>query len=233
MAEDLWIDKVSLKKRWGIDEAKLIELVSQKVITPYYKRDDGKYFRMPYGEEQSFNVKIWHEWLQREATGVQRKWIDYTKEQIAEGLKVYVWFRQIDIEDVEYEGIMKISEKPQEEMRITSLSKAGQIGGAAPKTNLAIIEALLFYLEENPQKLKESNERIGRAFTKKYSGESKSCNVKVDGNPWEVYFERDYIQARPGERYDGKQAKQEGKAIKLSTFRKYVSDVKKRFINKI
>jgi hypothetical protein len=106
MAEDIWIDKVSLKSHWRINETRLIELVLQKVITPYCKQEDGKYHRMPYGEEEVLNVPKWSEWLERETTGLKRTWIDYSEAQVARGLKVYVWFRKIDIDDVEYEGIM-------------------------------------------------------------------------------------------------------------------------------
>ena len=51
MTEERWIDKVSLKKRWGIDEAGLVKMVLEQIITPYGKNQDGKYYLMPFKRE--------------------------------------------------------------------------------------------------------------------------------------------------------------------------------------
>jgi hypothetical protein len=231
MTEERWIDKVSLKKRWGIDEAGLVKMVLERIITPYGKNQDGKYYLMPFKREV-----ITRETKRRPSrwggegepfTSTRREWLDMTKEEIAKLLKAYVWFRQIEIDDAEYESKIKVPEKPQEETKITSLSEAGQKGGYKPKKNRPIIEALRLLFKEDPTLLDLNNEKISNAFTKKYSGESKACKVEVDGDPWEIYHEREFIIVRPRERYDGKPSKRERNPIKLDTFRhNYIPDVK-------
>jgi signal peptidase I len=102
--EDRWIDIVTLKKRLERKEAELVELVLQKIITPYCKHIDGNYYPMP------FETKYYtEEWRDNYATGRPYRhnvanYRDPTKEEISERLKIYIWFRQIEIDDAIYEG---------------------------------------------------------------------------------------------------------------------------------
>ncbi len=127
MTEELWTDKVTLKKSLGIDETRLVEFVSQRILTPYMKHTDGKYYSLPFKKEEFFYREEPHpsRWMRDQLPIVKvrhSKWIDTTKEQIAEGLKTFIWFKQIDIDDAEYEGKIKLTEKPQEETKTMSLS---------------------------------------------------------------------------------------------------------------
>ena len=217
--EDRWINIVTLKILLGIKEAELVELVLQKIITPYYKHTDGKYYPMP------FKTKYYsQEWRDNYITGRPYRYNvenyrDPTKEEIAGQLKICIWFRQIEIDDAIYEGKLILPEKPQGEKKITSLSQAGRKGGGARKRNPAFIEALHKYFNDNKKrKLHWSDEEICRDFCRIYKGESKPCNVTVNGQPWEVFSYDNLIFARSGKKKD--------KSIKSSTLRKYISEVK-------
>jgi hypothetical protein len=226
MAEDLWIDKVTLKKRLVIDESGLVEIVSQRILTPHIKHTDGQYYPIPFSQNIPYYATEPHPslWMGDQLIKVKRYYqVETTKEQIAEYLKTYLWFRQIEIDNAEYEGKINPPEKPKEEIKkITSLSEAGQIGGAVPKKNPVIIAALQIYFKENPKKLNETNGEICRAFEKKYKGESRACCVKEDSVSWEVFSYDGYIFIRTG--------KKKEKSIKLSTFLRYISNVKKSIL---
>jgi hypothetical protein len=223
--EEQWIDKVTLKKHWGIDEARLVEIVAQRILSLYIKHTDGKYYPLPLKREVISNRTEYRTSRlmgEHPVTVRHTDWVDWTKEQIAELLNKSIWFRQIDVDDAEYEGKIKLPEKPQEEM---SLSEAGKIGGTVPKRNPAIIEALRIYLTENQDKLDKSNEEISRYFCKKYRDDN-ACHVTVDGHGWEVECYDKYIFVKDVT------GKKKDKSIKSTTLRNYISVVKKRIQNK-
>jgi hypothetical protein len=228
MTEELWIDKLTLKKRLEIVETGLVELVWQHILTPYMKHTDGKYYPLQFKREISFYREEPHPslWMEDRLVRVKHyRLVDKTKEEIAEELKTtFIWFRQIDIDDAEYEGRINFPKKPQEETKITSFKDFCAKGGSMPKKNPAISEALQIYLKENPKKLNLPAEAIGRAFIKKYNGDSNSCRVKVDGKSWDVFSHDDCIFSRTEK---GKE-----KSIKLGTLNRYISDIKKSNLQK-
>jgi flagellar biosynthesis/type III secretory pathway protein FliH len=112
MTEELWIDKVTIKKLLRIDETGLIELVSQRIFTPHIKHTDDKYYPMPFTTE--YYTK---EWKFNSITGKDYRSNvphrrDATKEEITERLKKCFWFRQIEFDDALYEGKIKLPETP-------------------------------------------------------------------------------------------------------------------------
>jgi hypothetical protein len=109
MTEEILIDKVTLKKRWGIDETKLSEIISQGILRPYKKRTDGTFARVGPVDYANLTMKVVDE---------QDVFKDAppTKEQAALGLRDFVWFSKIEIEDAEYEGKIKLPDKAKEEM---------------------------------------------------------------------------------------------------------------------
>jgi len=221
-----YVDIVTLKKRWEKTKAELVEIVLNKIIWPYEKRVDGTYHRV-----KPLTRYTTTEWRNNWVTGrpyphLVERYREPTKEDIAEGLERFVWFRKIDIDDAEYEGKIKLPERHQEKAKTTGLSQSEEKNGPRSRKNPAFILALQKYLEENPKARDKYNTEIARDFANKHKGDSRVCKIKVNGNPWEVYCVGNYLYARADERYDGKKAKQKERKINLDTFRRYIPEVR-------
>jgi hypothetical protein len=218
VAEEQWIHKVTVKKSLKITEQQLVELVSQRILTPHLKHTNGKYLPMPFILEK--NTQEWrvNRWFDKTIPVTHRQYVDITKEQIAEGLKRCLWFNQIEFDDAIYERKVNLPETIREETKITTLSQAGKKGGSAPKRITAIIEAIRIFLEEDHKRINKSDEAICNTFKNKYKGESKACHVEVKRKSWAVFFYDDCIFAHGGNNQE--------RSIKLRTLRTYIADVK-------
>jgi len=234
MGEEEWIDKVSLKKKWGIDEARLVDFVMEGTLIAY-RRIGDIYDRLLLTREVVFEKLECHpaRWMGDRLINVKyRQDVRWTKEDIASFLRTFVWFNKINVDDAEYEKKIDLPEKVPEEKSDTSVKEAGRKGGSKRQRNQAILTALQEYLEQYPLTSNSTTEDICDTFMKKYNGESKVCKVTVNGDPWEVFCLRGYVFTRSADRYDGKRSKNIERSIRTATFLRYISDMKKSHFSK-
>jgi hypothetical protein len=108
------------------------------------------------------------------------------------------------------------------------LKEVGKRGGEKEKENKPVIEAVKKYFGKNVCLLKKK--KTAREIAKKFCSsciEKKPMRVDVDGFNYEVYYEKNYINVRPGENHEGKVNKKRIKLIALATFEKnYISKIK-------
>ncbi len=234
MADGEWIDKVSLKKKWGIDEARLVEFVMEGTLIAY-RRIGDIYDRLSLTREVVFEKLECHptRWMgDRPITVKYRQDVRWTKEDIASFLRTFVWFNKINVDDAEYEKKIDLPEKLPEEKSDMSVKEAGRKGGSKREKNQAILSALQEYLEQYPLTPNSTTEEICDTFMKRYNGESKACKVTVNGDPWEVFCGKNHVFTRSNVRYDGKRPQNKERSIRTATFLRYISDMKKLYFSK-
>ncbi len=235
MGAEEWIDKVSLKKKWGIDEARLVEFVMEGTLTAYRRIGDIYYRLFLTREVVSERLEYRHatRWMGPQPVTVKYSQdVRWPKEDVASFLRTFVWFNKINVDDAEYEKKIDLPERLPAEKSDTNVKEAGRKGGSKRQRNQAILTALQEYFEQYPPMSNSTSEAICDTFMKRYNGESKACKVTVNGNPWEVFCLKGYVFTRSADRYDGKRSKNIERSIRTATFLRYISDMKKSHFSK-
>jgi len=100
-----WRDKVFVKRRWNVHEEELVEIVSKRILIPYWKGPDGVYMPLSYEVSSSEEECAYHRWMNMWYPCNESQTRAITEVEIRNELNTnYIWFKQHDIDNAEYEG---------------------------------------------------------------------------------------------------------------------------------